>query len=567
MPEHNGNEQPSVTGFHGAEGFFKALEHANRIAATENYEKFLGDMLELLHELCAAKSGLLFLYQPTTHQLIFKTSVGKIETPLLTRLSLNSSGIMQLCKGGKIYWSADAADTPMWQPLYPNQPEEPPHNVLLIPLRHAEKQLGIVAFFNLSQPPNIAWLHLLTQRLVSELYKLSLLEASYQRSERLSALIAIIGQIGSTLDRDHILRMIIDYARELLNAEASSLFLLDEKTGDLILLLASNLNAVSVEQLRIPAGKGIIGHVVATGETVLVADTSQDERHYSGIDQSSGFVTRSILAVPMRTHTIVLGSERGATDERIIGGLEGINKLDGTFDQEDVQLLTILASQAATVLQIANLYADANELFLDVTKALTAAIDAKDPYTEGHSQRVCDFSVEIAREMDLHPEMIHHIRIGSLLHDVGKIGVPDAILTKPGRLTDEEFSIMKMHPSIGERIMSQVRMLHTELPAISEHHERLDGRGYPKGLTGEQISLAGRIVATADVFDAMTSDRPYRGALSVEEVFDFMRNQVGNHFDETCVDALVRAYLKGRIKTQKEREYLQNHQNTLTDEL
>lgn len=559
MPEQNGNEKSSVTGFHGAEDFFQLLQRANRIAATDNYEQFLGDMLALLYEVCGAEKGLLFLYQPVTHQLVFKTSIGNIETPLLTRLSLNSSEIMQLCQHERAYWYANAAETTLWQPLYPNQPEELPHNVLLLPLRHAEKRLGIIAFFNLNQPPNLELICLLTQRLASELDKLNLLEASHQRSKRLSALIAIIGQIGSTLDRDHILRMIIDYARELLNAEASSLFLLDEQTGDLILLLASNLNAVSVEQLRIPAGKGIIGHVVATGETVLVADTSQDERHYSGVDQTSGFVTRSILAVPMRTHTVVLGSERGATEERIIGGLEAINKLEGTFDQEDVQLLTILASQAATVLQIANLYADANELFLDVTKALTAAIDAKDPYTEGHSQRVCDFSVEIAREMDLNPEMIHHIRIGSLLHDVGKIGIPDAILTKPGRLTDEEFNVMKMHPSIGERIMSQVRMLHTELPAISEHHERLDGRGYPKGLTGEQISLAGRIVATADVFDAMTSDRPYRGALSVEEVFDFMRNQVGNHFDGACVDALIRAYLKGRIKTQKEREYLQTH--------
>ena len=265
-------------------------------------------------------------------------------------------------------------------------------------------------------------------------------------------------------------------------------------------------------------------------------------------------VTRSVLAVPLRAPTVVLGQERGTTEERIIGGLETINKREGTFNENDVQLLRTLADQAATVLHIANLYADANELFWDTSKALVAAIDAKDPYTEGHSQRVSDFSVAIARELDLSTEMIHHIRIGSLLHDVGKIGVPDAILMKPGRLTSEEFNTIKKHPSIGANIMGNVRMLHTELHALAEHHERLDGAGYPNTLSGNEISLIGRIVAVADAFDAMTSDRPYRQALDVKNVLDKLYAETGSHYDERCVNALVQAYRKGRIRTQKERE-------------
>ena len=151
---------------------------------------------------------------------------------------------------------------------------------------------------------------------------------------------------------------------------------------------------------------------------------------------------------------------------------------------------------------------------------------------------------------------MHCIRIGSLLHDVGKIGVPDSILTKPSHLTEQEYEVMKQHPAIGARIMSQVRMLHAELPAMAEHHERLDGGGYPMGLTGEAISQAGRIVAVADVFDALTSDRPYRRALPVEEALDYLSHRMDKEFDGHCVNALLQAYLKGSVRTQKERELL-----------
>jgi HD-GYP domain-containing protein (c-di-GMP phosphodiesterase class II) len=135
--------------------------------------------------------------------------------------------------------------------------------------------------------------------------------------------------------------------------------------------------------------------------------------------------------------------------------------------------------------------------------------------------------------------MIHDLRIGSLLHDIGKIGVPDSILIKPTRLTNKEYDQIKKHPGIGYKIMSQVHLLHNVLPAIIEHHERLDGCGYPLGLQGEQISLFGRIVAVADVFDAITTDRPYRKALDIHSGMDFLRKNIGLQFDGYCVNALI----------------------------
>jgi HD-GYP domain-containing protein (c-di-GMP phosphodiesterase class II) len=167
---------------------------------------------------------------------------------------------------------------------------------------------------------------------------------------------------------------------------------------------------------------------------------------------------------------------------------------------------------------------------------------------------VSDYSLAIARELNISIETINHLRIAGLLHDIGKIGVPDRVLKKPGHLDDMEMAEMKKHPLIGEKIMRPVRTLQREMPAITEHHERVDGTGYPKGLSGEDISLIGRIVAVADVFDALTSERPYRKGQDAKQVFQHLLAGVGTQFDGDCVNALISAFQRGLVQTQKERE-------------
>jgi len=532
------------------------LEQADEIAASADLDVLLEKTLELLMGACGGAAGLIYLPRRGAQSVAPRLLVlgeedlrQRLERrPLADNLALAETVLQQ----GTPLWLADLSAV---QTTYPRLAELAAAglvNTLALPICLAGTSLAAVQLFDCAHAdPLLA--QRLSHRLAPDLDKAVQLEASQQRHRRLEALIGIIGQIGATLDRDQILRIIIQQARQFLGSEGASLFLLDESEGNLVLQVASNVNEnVRVENLRVPAGKGIIGHVVASGETVLVADATQDARHYREVDLSSGFVTRSILAVPLRTKTVDLGSGRGASRERIIGGLEAINKLDGTFDEDDAHLLRILANQAATVLEIATLYAEANELFMDVVKSLTAAIDAKDPYTEGHSERVSEFSAAIARQLGLPAEMIHHIRVGALLHDVGKIGVPDAVLRKPGRLTEAEFELMKQHPIIGARIMGAVRMLQAELPAMAEHQERLDGSGYPQGLRDGEISLTSRIVSVADVFDAMTSDRPYRRALPAAEVCQYLQDRA-HQFDQTCVQALIRAYEKGEIVPQNER--------------
>jgi HD-GYP domain-containing protein (c-di-GMP phosphodiesterase class II) len=509
------------------------LERANRIAALSDPQALLEQTLALLMEVCAARAGALYLLDETGKALVCKAGDSR---PFKARVALARSLAGKALRQRQPFHREDFSGRKF-------------HTLLSLPLLIGDRALGVVHLFDFTRPAfDLA--QLLADRLAGEIDRSIQLEASRQRNRRLEALIAILGQIGNSLDRDRILRVIIDSAREFLQAEACSLFLCDEATGDLELVIASNVDAsIQVERMRVPAGKGIIGQVVASAETILVSDTASDKRHYGGLDRLSGFVTRCILAVPLCTRKVDLGSERGVTDERILGGLEALNKIEGTFSEDDASLLRILANQAGTVLEIAGLYTDVNELFLDVIRSLTAAIDAKDPYTEGHSRRVSEFSVEIARELGLPPDQIYRIRIGSLLHDVGKIGIPDAILTKTGELTEAEYELVKQHPAIGARIMSEVRMLKNELPMLSGHQERLDGSGYPAGLKDGQISLTSRIVAVADVFDALTSDRPYHKASSAEEALDYLHSQVGTHFDRLCVEALARAYQRHAIRT------------------
>ncbi len=529
---------------------YRILARANQIASTTELDDLLCEMLDLILMVSGGNTGTMYLLDTHTNELVFQVVRGAGDnTKLVGQRICATDGIIGAAVQEKQAIIVDdlATDVRWYGPV--DEGKVILENTIAFPLMLRGEPVGAVQVFNFSQKP-IQLMQLLGNRMASEYEKTMLLRKSHQHSQRLQALIELIAKISSTLDRDQILNLIIDQARDLLNAEASSLFLLDEKQHELILYLSRDMYQTNLPPLRMPAELGIIGDVVRTGQTACVDDVKLDPRHYAGIDEISGMTTKSLLAVPLRVPTVVLGRERGISQSCIIGGVEAINKREGHFDKTDVQLLSTLAEQAASVLHIADLYSNADELFLNTVTVLVASIDAKDPYTEGHSQRVSDFSVAIAEQLNLSPELRHSIRVGALLHDIGKIGVPDTILSKPGRLTAGEYAEIKKHPAIGANIIQGVRLLQDELPALAQHHERLDGTGYPHGLGADQISLIARIVAVADVFDAITSDRPYRPGMDIATALAILRREAGHHLDERFVEALIAAYQNGKIKPQ-----------------
>jgi len=226
------------------------------------------------------------------------------------------------------------------------------------------------------------------------------------------------------------------------------------------------------------------------------------------------------------------------TDEPI-GVLAGLNKSGGDINSVDLKLIDSICSQLAVYFANHRLYADMEDLLMGVLHALTETIDAKDPYTCGHSQRVALISKRLAEMRGFSPLKVQEIYLAGLLHDIGKVGVSEATLRKEGRLTDEEYADMKRHPGLGGKILEGIRQLEPIMIAVRTHHERPDGRGYPNGLEGAEVPIEGRIVGLADSFDAMTSDRTYRKALPLETVIEEVRKHAGTQFDPELVDLLL----------------------------
>jgi len=237
---------------------------------------------------------------------------------------------------------------------------------------------------------------------------------------------------------------------------------------------------------------------------------------------------RRLLAVPM------------LRQDQLLGCLIAVDKDDDEdFDSVDSKLLNSIGNECAIYLENANLFDDVHGLMMGLLHSLTAAVDAKDAYTCGHSQRVALLSRELAKQLNLPANDVERVYMAGLLHDVGKIGVPEAVLQKAGKLTDEEFDLIKKHPEIGAKILGDIKQLRDVLPGVLHHHERYDGRGYPARLAGPTIPILGRIICLADSFDAMTSSRTYRKGMPLEVALTEIRRAAGTQFDPTLADAFL----------------------------
>jgi HD-GYP domain-containing protein (c-di-GMP phosphodiesterase class II) len=544
------------------------VQQALHIAEDTNLDSLLERTLDLFIEASGAEAGTLYLFDPVRNELIFKVVKGDTASKRLinTRISADRGIAGAALRDGNPLFIPNVSLDSRWDSQTGELAGLRLRTMYCLPLTVQGRSVGVVQVFNIhhaaiDSEEEFTILRVLGNNMASVIEKARLLDDAQRRERRTRALADIQARLTTTLDRNELLRLILTYARDLLEVEATSVWELDEKHGDGERVLRSPVatgdHGELVAGITVPYGQGIIGHVVATGEVMLVDDVTKDSRHYQRVDEESGFVTRSILCVPLQAPRIHLGPERGIVESTIIGGAQALNKVDGSpFTEDDIDLFKSFANLAATVLQLSRLYAETQDLLLGMIKALAAAVDERDRYNQQHSQRVSDYSVAIAREMGLSSEEIYHVRLGSLLHDIGKIGIPDAILDKPGRLTDDELTEMRSHTTKGYRIMSQEELrwlLRAELPALLQHHERLDGKGYPNQISGEEITRIGRIVAVADVFDALTSSRPYKEPWSAEQTIAYLSERAGTEFDSDAVAAMARARTNGRIHTQSER--------------
>jgi response regulator RpfG family c-di-GMP phosphodiesterase len=339
--------------------------------------------------------------------------------------------------------------------------------------------------------------------------------------EELDLVYQLSAAVRVTKDPETFLRNVLDRLLEVLDMGAAAVVVYPHSGAESEQVLLAGSLEISQQQVQALASAQIAPNLAGQRPSWICNDFAAAGE--TPIDAS----IRQVLAARM---------DGG---DGVLGMVLCFNRAQNDFDSVDAKLITSVAAQCATFLSNQRLYADLEELFWGVLRALTASIDAKDAYTGQHSDRVAELSQAIARGLGLDEKQCEDIYLAGMLHDIGKIGVPEAILRKPGRLDDDEFAELKKHPGLGGQILQGIRQLEGVVEGIVSHHERPDGRGYPKGLSGEDIPIAGRIIAMADSFDAMTSNRPYRDALAMDVVLEEIRKGSGSQFDEKVVEVML----------------------------
>jgi HD-GYP domain-containing protein (c-di-GMP phosphodiesterase class II) len=347
------------------------------------------------------------------------------------------------------------------------------------------------------------------------------------RNDSLTTLMGLAALINSSLDSAEIRKRAIEAATTLMDAEAGSLLLVDGERNELFFEVAVGDKGERLKEIRIRLDEGIAGWVARTGEATIVPDVRQDPRFFGGVDAQSRFVTTNLIAAPLKV--------KG----RVLGVLEAMNKRSGQFSRDDLTLLVSLANLVASAVDNASLYQELKDTFHGTALALAEALEKRDAYTGGHTRRVRDYCLTIGNQLNLAREETDALLLSAILHDIGKIGVRDDILHKDAPLSRDETAVMGEHARIGADILRHVRSLRGVVPGVLSHHEKYDGSGYPDRLEREQIPIIARIIAVADTFDAMTTDRPYRKALSQEVALNELRRCSASQFDPTVVEAFV----------------------------
>jgi putative nucleotidyltransferase with HDIG domain len=351
---------------------------------------------------------------------------------------------------------------------------------------------------------------------------------------------------------DELIKLIVKKAKSIFKADVSTIMLLNEN-NELYIHYSEGLKFEVIKNTKQKLGQGIAGIVALTGQSLIINDINT---YYTDMDYEKEF--RSSIVVPLKVK-----------DNKVIGVLSISKYSHHPLSESDMLTLYNLATIAAATVEKAKLYSEVQdyaqrleETYLSTVESLAKAFEAKDRYNKGHMERVLEYGLAIASELD--PNLLNDdvLKLSLLFHDIGKIEVPDYILNKPAKLTLEEYEIIKRHPVAGEEILKPVKFLQEVAKVIRQHQERWDGKGYPDGLKGEEIHFYARIVAVADAFDAMTSDRSYRKAMKIEDAVEEILRNSGTQFDPKVVEAFYRAYKNGLIVVENISENTENNQKT-----
>ncbi|WP_022850549.1 HD-GYP domain-containing protein [Limisalsivibrio acetivorans] len=335
-----------------------------------------------------------------------------------------------------------------------------------------------------------------------------------------------IGLIAHEHDVEKMLVILADMGRDLVAADRCTVWLIDERWGTLWTKVAHG-----VDRITIPVGVGIAGAAAENDEVIIINDAYSDPRFDKSVDKQTGYVTRNIIAIPFYDPA-----------GKVIGVYQAINKMtrSGEFSEEDVEHLMLAATYTGKELSAVMMQQEIEKTQKEIIFTMAEAGEMRSKETGNHVKRVAEYSKLLALGYGLSEEEAEMLRMASPMHDIGKIAIPDSVLLKPGKLDADEWVIMKSHTEIGHRMLSHSErpILKTAAVVAYEHHEKWNGKGYPRGLKGDDIHIFGRITAIADVFDALGSDRVYKKAWDLDRILSLFKEEKGEHFDPGLIDVL-----------------------------
>ena len=345
-------------------------------------------------------------------------------------------------------------------------------------------------------------------------------------NKELEAVSQVSNSMVSFPNFNQVLELVVHLVTGIMKVDAGSIRLYQEGRKLLVPGAVSGLGSDYLKKTPLRLGEGIPGLALKERSPVLVSDVLQDPRvRYPQEVMKAGH--RAILSVPMFFYDEALGT------------LTVYVRMPRVFTKNETRLLCTFASQAALAIKNSQLHENTQLGYLDTINALVMAMEARHSYTRGHAERVTRYALEIGRSVALSEDEMDAIRYTGKLHDIGKIAIPDHILDKPGKLTVAERAQIELHPSRGAEMLESLKFLHYGICVVRNHHERYDGRGYPDGLIGETIPMIARVACLADAFDAMTTDRSYRKAMSVPDAILEIKRNVGTQFDPRVADAFL----------------------------
>jgi len=341
-------------------------------------------------------------------------------------------------------------------------------------------------------------------------------------------------KIANERNLDRVLMHMADMGREMVVADRCTVWLLDQQKQELWTKVAHG-----VSELRIPIGAGLAGHAVAAGEPIFIDDAYSNEEHKEVLadgalktDRQTGYRTKALMVIPFRNN-----------DGDIMGCYQAVNKLteEEVFSAKDMEYLALAASYSGKSLESAMLTNEIEATQKEIIFTMGEIGESRSKETGNHVKRVAEYSYLIALGLGISRDEADVLKMASPMHDIGKVAIPDTVLKKPGKLTDEEFKIMQSHTEIGYNLLknSNRHILKAAAIVAHQHHEKWNGRGYPQGLVGEDIHIYGRITAIADVFDALGSDRVYKKAWELDRILNLFKEERGQHFDPQIVDVFM----------------------------